>query len=156
MVTSNKKLIKNFRDILAASINAKGLINAEIEKVDAKYAALAEKEKADYNKQLKALDVQIEMCNDFLNGADTSVSDKKEEVEEKVVDKEAVAEPEKPSDELPFVEEAVEETPAETPAEEPVQEEETVVEDPELGHPEPAGEEPQGEDDDWGFGDKEW
>ena len=83
MISTNKKLIKNFREILAASVNAKGLIAAEMEKVDAKYAALAEKEKAEYTKQAKALDAQIEMCNSFLNGADTSAPDKEPVVEEK-------------------------------------------------------------------------
>ena len=96
MITSNKKLIKNFREILAASINAKGLINAEIDKVDAKYKALADKEKAEFNKQLKALESQIEMCNCFLKGADCSAPEKEEAetVVEEVVEEPVKEEPE--------------------------------------------------------------
>lgn len=119
MITSNKKLIKNFREILAASINAKGLISAEMDKVDAKYAALAEKEKAEYAKQAKALDAQIEMCNDFLHGADTS---KPEPEEPKAEEPTPKSEPETVVDTLfddnnELEEPAAEEEPAEEPVE---------------------------------------
>ena len=161
MITNNKKLIKNFKDILASSQNAKSLINGEIEKVDAKYAALAKKEKQEFVDQIKALDIQIEMCNNFLKNVDASAPEKEEAVavpeDEKVVDKDEVveAQPKVISDNLPF---DVEE---DKPAEESAQEEETVVDGGEAVEEDEFEEKKEpvkaaDEDDDWGFNDKEW
>lgn len=93
MITSNKKLIKNFKDILTAANNAKSIILAEIEKVDAKYAALAEKEKAEFNRQIKSLDSQIEMCNGFLSSPETTVSVTEPETTESTVTEQETVEP---------------------------------------------------------------
>lgn len=123
MTITNKKLLKSYKDILSASINAKSLVNAEIEKVDAKYRALAEKEKTDLNKQLKTLDTQIDLYTSMLNDDAP--------VEEKVV--EAVEEPAVVDTIFPENNEpdAVEEPEEDMPAEEPV--EDKVVESDDNG-----------------------
>lgn len=59
MITDNKKLIKEINTIIASSTKAMELTRQEIEKVDAKYRVLAEKEKADLEKLLKMQEGQI-------------------------------------------------------------------------------------------------
>lgn len=58
MIT-NTKLAKEFKTMLASATKAKSLAEQEIEKIDAKYRALAEKEKAYLNRTVKVLDTQI-------------------------------------------------------------------------------------------------
>ena len=60
MTITNKKLIKNFKNILSSSIAAKEIVQAEIDKVDEKYRKLAEAEKVELNRQMTALNIQIE------------------------------------------------------------------------------------------------
>ena len=123
MTITNKKLLKSYKDILSASINAKSLVNAEIEKVDAKYRALAEKEKTDLNKQLKTLDTQIDLYTSMLND-DAPVEEKVvEAVEEPIVVDTIFPENNEPD--------AVEEPEEDMPAEEPV--EDKVVESDDNG-----------------------
>lgn len=78
MQITNKKLIKNFSDILSASIKAKDIINSEMEKVDAKYAELAKKEKADLAKQASLLEAQIATYSAFLNSNGPEETDEPE------------------------------------------------------------------------------
>lgn len=78
MQITNKKLIKNFSDILSASIKAKDIINSEMEKVDAKYAELAKKEKADLAKQASLLESQIATYSAFLNSNEPEETDEPE------------------------------------------------------------------------------
>lgn len=85
MTITNKKLLKNFKTILASSISAKEIVASEIEKVDEKYRKLAEAEKADLNAQLKALDAQITNFQNIL-GSDSEAVDETPATEEKVVD----------------------------------------------------------------------
>ena len=56
---TNTKLAKEFKTMLASATKAKSLAEQELEKIDAKYKALADKEKADLNKTVKMLDAQI-------------------------------------------------------------------------------------------------
>ena len=85
MTITNKKLLKNFKTILASSISAKEIVASEIEKVDEKYRKLAEIEKADLNAQLKALDAQIVNFQNIL-GSDSEDVEETPATEEKVVD----------------------------------------------------------------------
>ena len=85
MTITNKKLLKNFKTILASSISAKEIVTSEIEKVDEKYRKLAESEKADLNAQLKALDAQIANFQSIL-GSDSEAVEETPVTEEKVVD----------------------------------------------------------------------
>lgn len=66
MVTTNKKLIKEIKSIISSSENAKKLAEQELDKIDAKYKALAEKEKSDLSKTLKLLDTQIASYRSML------------------------------------------------------------------------------------------
>lgn len=59
MITDNKKLIKEINTIIASSTKAMEITKQEIEKVDAKYKALADKEKADLEKLLRMQEGQI-------------------------------------------------------------------------------------------------
>lgn len=85
MTITNKKLLKNFKTILASSISAKEIVASEIEKVDEKYRKLAEAEKADLDAQLKALDAQIANFQGIL-GSDSETVEETPVTEEKVVD----------------------------------------------------------------------
>lgn len=67
MFNTNKKLIKTYQDILKATSNARSIIASEMEKIDAKYAALAAKEKEELTKQAKQLDAQATLYNSFLS-----------------------------------------------------------------------------------------
>lgn len=95
MQLTNKKLIKSYKAILTSSLNAKSILESEVQKVDEKYKLLAEQEKKDISEQLKALDAQIDMYNKLIgepecpvdseDTVDTSVEEAPV-VEDKVVD----------------------------------------------------------------------
>lgn len=59
MLTNNKKLTKEFKNIIASMTNAKNLAIQELDKIDAKYKALAEKEKTELSKTVKLLETQL-------------------------------------------------------------------------------------------------
>lgn len=59
MLTNNKKLTKEFKNIIASITNTKNLAIQELDKIDAKYKALAEKEKSELNKTVKLLETQL-------------------------------------------------------------------------------------------------
>lgn len=98
MITENKKLIKEINTIIASSTKAMEITRQEIEKVDAKYKALADKEKADLEKLLKMQEGQISAYKSMVcftdepeapaeKTANVVVEEtEKEPVEEKVVD----------------------------------------------------------------------
>lgn len=111
MIT-NTKLAKEFKTLLASANKAKSLAEQELEKIDAKYRALAEKEKADLNKTVKLLDAQIASYTAVIG----------DEEEPAIVDTV-----------FPENNETVrEETPAENPVEETVQETEQPTEVTEM------------------------
>lgn len=66
MLTDNKKLIKEIRSIIECSEKAKKFALAEIDKIDAKYKAMAEKEKSELNDTIKLLDSQITKYSSIL------------------------------------------------------------------------------------------
>ena len=70
MQTTNKKLIKEIRAIFIASDKAKKLALLELDKIDAKYKALAEKEKTSLNETIKFLDTQLNLYGPMLSDAD--------------------------------------------------------------------------------------
>ncbi len=76
MLTDNKKLIREIRSIIECSEKAKKFALAEIDKIDAKYRALAEKEKSELNDTIKLLDSQITKYSSIL--AEDSVDDEPE------------------------------------------------------------------------------
>lgn len=98
MITENKKLIKEINTIIASSTKAMEITRQEIEKVDAKYKALADKEKADLEKLLKMQEGQISAYKSMVCFTDEPEAPaektanevveetEKEPVEEKVVD----------------------------------------------------------------------
>lgn len=59
MKIENKKLAKEFKNIVTSSEKAKKVIVSELDKIDAKYKALADKEKAELNDALKNLEAMI-------------------------------------------------------------------------------------------------
>lgn len=159
MKIENKKLAKEFKNIIASSEKAKKVIVSELDKIDAKYKALAEKEKAELNDALKNLDAMIAVYAPMFE---------QEAVSEETVD-----------DSLPFDEIVSEDANDEAVVEEPEAEEaaETVVEDeaPEFDGagftdndsvqepeeeledlPEDDEEKSEDSDDDWGSFPKEW
>lgn len=164
----NKKFMKEIKSIFVSSEKAKKLALAELDKIDAKYKALAEKEKAELNNVVKNLDAMLDMYRPLIESSDEPVIDS-------TVD-----------DTLPFSdddvveEQEVAEEPTETVAEEPVIEAEVPAEqEPEFdgagftaednNEPEMVAEEQsveesedeqsEDEDDEWGDKDafmKEW
>lgn len=72
MVTTNKKFISELKNIIASTDKAKKVALAEIDKIDAKYKALAEKEKASLSKTVKLLESQLSMYNDMIKTDDES------------------------------------------------------------------------------------
>ncbi len=83
MMTTNVKLVKEIRNIIASTTKAKTITQQEIAKVDAKYAALAEKEKADLNRLLKMQETQIAAYTQMLGDeAQEQETEKTEEAAE--------------------------------------------------------------------------
>lgn len=89
MVTTNKKFINELKNIITSTDKAKKVALAEIDKIDAKYKALAEKEKASLSKTIKLLESQLTMYNDMIKADNDSV-----ETEETVASAEQVSEKE--------------------------------------------------------------
>lgn len=159
MITENKKLIKEINTIIASSTKAMEITRQEIEKVDAKYKALADKEKADLEKLLKMQEGQISAYKSMVcftdepeapaeKTANVVVEEtEKEPVEEKVVD-------------TIFPENNEEETSEEETSEDETAEPETASEPkPEAETSEWEASESQeinDDDDDWGDELEEW
>lgn len=163
MITENKKLIKEINTIIASSTKAMEITRQEIEKVDAKYKALADKEKADLEKLLKMQEGQISAYKSMVCFTDEPKAPaektangvveetEKEPVEEKVVD-------------TLFPENNEEETSEEETSEDETAEDETA--EPETAsEPKPEAEtsewgasesEINDDDDDWGDEPEEW
>ena len=84
MMTANSKLIKEIRNIIASTTKARTITQQEIDKVDAKYAALAEKEKKDLNKLLEIQNAQIAAYSKMIE-EDSAVSETPEEKTEEAI-----------------------------------------------------------------------
>lgn len=152
MKIENKKLAKEFKNIVASSEKAKKVIVSELDKIDAKYKALAEKEKAELNDALKNLETMIAAYAPMLESEPAS---------DEVVD-----------DALPFdetVEDVVDEAEAEAEVVEAEKEDEPEVDgagfteednvkpEEELEDlPEDEEEKSEDSDDEWGSFPKEW
>lgn len=159
MITENKKLIKEINTIIASSTKAMEITRQEIEKVDAKYKALADKEKADLEKLLKMQEGQISAYKSMVCFTDEPEAPaektangvveetEKEPVEEKVVD---TIFPENNEEETSEEETSEDETAEPETASEPKPEAETS----EWGASE--SQEINDDDDDWGDEPEEW
>lgn len=147
MITDNKKLIKEINTIIASSAKAMELTRQEIEKVDAKYRALAEKEKADLEKLLKMQEGQISAYKAMVGITDEPAPEPEqpESAEGKVTDT-IFPENNEPED-------AVEETPE---AKEQKQESEPEqAEEPDWGDADESAT-AVNDDDDWPEEPEEW
>lgn len=92
MNTDNKKLLKEFAAIYAASNRAKQAAVAELGRIDEKYKRLAEEEKKSLNELVESLDKQLAFYGPLLgNDADA----KAPKAEEPVTEEGASNEPEK-------------------------------------------------------------
>lgn len=78
MNTDNKRLLKEFAVIYAASNRAKQAAVAELGRIDEKYKRLAEEEKKSLNELVESLDKQLAYCGSFL-GNDSEVKAPKAE-----------------------------------------------------------------------------
>ena len=120
MIITNKKLAKEIKSIFESSDKAKKLALLELDKIDAKYKALAEKEKKSLNDTIKFLDSQLALYGPMLSGTEQTEEEPEQEEsvveeEEKVVDLFA----EQESEETEETEEAEEESTEEEVPEEP-------------------------------------
>lgn len=86
MIITNKKLAKEIKSIFESSDKAKKLALLELDKIDAKYKALAEKEKKSLNDTIKFLDSQLALYGPMLS--DTEQTEEEPEQEESVVEEE--------------------------------------------------------------------
>lgn len=93
MVTTSKRLSKSIKDIIVSSEKTKKLAQTELEKIDAKYKALAEKEKSSLNQTIKFIDSQLAFYNNMLK-EETAEMEEAEEVEETEAVTETVSEEE--------------------------------------------------------------
>lgn len=126
MIITNKKLAKEIKSIFESSDKAKKLALLELDKIDAKYKALAEKEKKSLNDTIKFLDSQLALYGPMLS--DTEQTEEEPEQEESVVEEEEKVVDlfaEQESEEAEETEEEAEEEPAE----------EVVSEEPEEASP---------------------
>lgn len=85
----DKKVTKEITNLLTSSDKAKKAISIEIEKIDAKYKALAEKEKSKLSDMLKSIEKQMESYKALL-GLNDEIVDEVEEVENPVEEEEKV------------------------------------------------------------------
>lgn len=83
----DKKITKEISNLLTSSDKARKAISAEIDKIDAKYRALAEKEKSKLTKMLKSIEEQMESYKTLL-GIGDEVEPEAETVEPEIVDEE--------------------------------------------------------------------
>ena len=116
MQMMNKKFMKEIKSIFVSSEKAKKLALAELDKIDAKYKALAEKEKAELNNVVKNLDAMLDMYRPLIESSDEPVIDSAVDDTLPFSDDDVVEEPE------------VTEEPVEAAAEEPVIEAEVPAE----------------------------
>lgn len=93
MITTSKRLSKSIKDIIVSSEKTKKLAQTELEKIDAKYKALAEKEKSSLNQTIKFIDSQLAFYNNMLK-EETADMEETEEVEETETVTETVSEEE--------------------------------------------------------------
>lgn len=160
MITDNKKLIKEINTIIASSTKAMEITKQEIEKVDAKYRALADKEKAELEKLLRMQEGQISAYKAMVCFTDEPEAPVVEDTANKVVE-EAEKEPveEKVVDTI-FPENNEEETEEETSegeAAEPETASESKPENAETSEWETSeSQEINDDDDDWGDEPEEW
>ena len=159
MITDNKKLIKEINTIIASSTKAMEITKQEIEKVDAKYKALADKEKADLEKLLRMQEGQISAYKTMVCFTDEPKTPVSEETANKAVE-EAEKEPveEKVVDTI-FPENNEEDTEEETSEEEAAEPETASESKPEAETSEWETSESQeinDDDDDWGDEPEEW
>ena len=114
MIITNKKLAKEIKSIFESSDKAKKLALLELDKIDAKYKALAEKEKKSLNDTIKFLDSQLALYGPMLSGTEQTEEEPEQEEsvveeEEKVVDLFAEQESEEAEETEETEEESVEE-----------------------------------------------
>lgn len=83
----DKKITKEISNLLTSSDKARKAISAEIDKIDAKYKALAEKEKSKLSKMLKSIEEQMESYKTLL-GLGDEVEPEAETVEPDTADEE--------------------------------------------------------------------
>lgn len=160
MITDNKKLIKEINTIIASSTKAMEITKQEIEKVDAKYRALADKEKADLEKLLRMQEGQISAYKAMVCFTDEPEAPVVEETANKVVE-EAEKEPveEKVVDTIfpeNNEEETSEEETSEAEAAEPETASESKPENAETSEWETSESQEINDDDDWGDEPEEW
>lgn len=84
MVTTNSKFLKEIKTLIASTNKALSIAKSEIDKVDAKYKALAEQEKKGLATTVKMLEAQLDAYSKLT--ADETVDTTTEEKEETVVD----------------------------------------------------------------------
>ena len=152
MITENKKLIKEINTIIASSTKAMEITRQEIEKVDAKYKALAEKLLKMQEGQISAYKSMVCFTDEPEAPAEKTANGvvketEKEPVEEKVVD---TIFPENNEEETSDDETSEDETAEPETASEPKPE----VETSEWGASE--SQEINDDDDDWGDELEEW
>lgn len=82
MTITNKKLVKEIKNIISASDSARKLAVAEIDKIDAKYKALAEKEKKSLNDTINFLNAQIERYRTLMSNEEGGVQEEETPKEE--------------------------------------------------------------------------
>lgn len=159
----NKKFMKEIKSIFVSSEKAKKLAIAELDKIDAKYKALAEKEKAELNNVVKNLDAMLDMYRPMIESSDEPVIDSAVDdtlpfsdddvVEEQGVTEEPVIEAEVPTEQEPEFDGAG------FTAEDNKEPETVAEEQPAEESDEPEREQSEDEDDEWGDKDafmKEW
>lgn len=83
MVTTNKKLIKEIKTLIESSTKAMNLAKSEVDKIDAKYKALAEKEKAELKGTIKFFEEQVSKYTAMVKEESET---QEEEAEEAVTD----------------------------------------------------------------------
>ena len=118
MVTTNKKLIKEIKTLIESSTKAMNLAKSEVDKIDAKYKALAEKEKAELKGTIKFFEEQVSKYTAMVKEETEAQG---EETEEAVTDTIFPENNETEEEETPATTNAVEplEAPAETTVETP-------------------------------------
>lgn len=84
MMTTNKKLIKEIKSMIDSSTKAINLAKVELEKIDAKYRALAEKEKSELNDTVKFFETQVAKYQSMV--AEPAVEAEETPTEEPIMD----------------------------------------------------------------------
>lgn len=79
MVTTNSKFLKEIKTLIASTNKALTIAKSEIDKVDAKYKALAEQEKKGLANTVKMLEAQLEAYSKLTVEETTETIEEKEE-----------------------------------------------------------------------------